>query len=755
MKKIIFAVLAVLVVAGAAGAYWYGNQPKLTYYQSGSVETSVEQKFYKENGEYKFFNEDGTLAQKYNVVDGVRNGIGYVYAGAVTAEVNYSNGELLGALKLDTKGKVPELENLDIELSGKEFTVKYKEAKNKSENNIKAKVEAKTETDMEPEAKADVDTDITVDVKAIEKNGIETEAEVEIETQNEPAPKRVISGRIVCGDEEFLTSMQAFLTVQNLNNFNAFAKCLSLTSGVYEDEMLKCEYKGAYQYPKFTADSRAECSAKGFVEELVSAMYMNVGIENLGKMRYFIEYKPSDKKFSFNVVDDKGIYSQTQSFKGLEEVISSGMDFAFSKQESKDLVKFASEVLKNFTAADSQLAINGKVVSAVRGEFNFIKGFSNPWTASFFGIENTLTSQMKVTDKGVVMNIAYPISQKPLLSMGIQVDDVFKEKYQSFIDLVMKEFSENSEDVAAEHITAKLPEYAMQVSDVIKSINALLMNNRGEKVMGAVLNVKPDVDFMSVSDDILKAFNIKIISYKNNKPNKVVSGDTINGFMAEGRVLDPTEIAEYLNTEALDEVSKQVDKEYSEVYKLMQESKYPSDPFIRGFYEGYNKAMQVYKGSQIAEQINQLSLNIRTVYADNESYANLNNELAIILNVVPREMLLSDKYVINAVGGKVEIFAAPAYYGDNEQAAFVLKFDGLSPDACMAVTSASWNAESGMMALSVNKDVSNMYLDEVENKNSKKCNEAGVLCAAEGKMDTIEASSVCKNAENAIYIKFQ
>ena len=753
MKKIIFAVLAVLVVTSAAGAYWYGNQPKLTYYPSGSVETSVEQKLYKENGEYKFFNEDGTLAQKYNVVDGVRNGAGYVYAGAVTAEVNYSDGELLGALKLDTKGKVPELENLDIELSGKEFTIKYKEAEEKANT----KVEAKAEAAAKPEVEADIEAE--VDVKAEDKDGTEAEtkaeAEVEIETQNGPAPERVIGGRIVCSDEEFLTNMQAFLSVQNLNNFNAFTKCLSLTSGLYEDEMLKCEYKGAYQYPKFTAESRVECSAKGYVEELVSAMYMNVGIEGLGKMSSFIEYKPSDKKFSFNVVDDKGIYSQTQSFKGLEEVISSGMDFAFSKQESKDLVKFASEVLKNFTAADSQLAINGKVVSAVRGDFNFMKGFSNPWTASFFGIENTITSQMKITDKGVVMNIAYPISKKPLLSLGIQIDDVFKERYQSFIDLVMKEFSENSEDVAAGHIMAKLPEYAMQVSDVVKSINALLMNNRGEKVMGAVLNVKPDVDFMSLSDDILKAFNIKIISYKNNKPSKVVSGDTVNGFMAEGKVLDPTEIVEYLDTEALDEVSKQVDKEYSQVYKLIQENKYPSDPFIRGFYEGYNKAMQVYKGSQIAEQINQLSLNIRTVYADNESYANLNNELAIILNVVPREMLLSDKYVINAVGGKVEIFAAPAYYGDNEQASFVLKFDGLAPDACMTVASADWDAESGIMALGVNKDVSNMYLDEVENKNSKKCNEAGVLCAAEGEMDVLEASSVCKNAENAIYIKFQ
>ena len=69
--------------------------------------------------------------------------------------------------------------------------------------------------------------------------------------------------------------------------------------------------------------------------------------------------------------------------------------------------------------------------------------------------------------------------------------------------------------------------------------------------------------------------------------------------MAEGRALDPTEIVEYLDTEALDEVSKQVDKEYSQVYKLIQENKYPSDPFIRGFYE----YLQQFHGSlQMAER---------------------------------------------------------------------------------------------------------------------------------------------------------
>lgn len=707
MKKVIFAVLAILVVAGGAGAYWYGNQPKLTYYPSGNVETSVERELYKENGEYKFFNEDGTLSQKYNVIDGVRNGHGMIYSGAVTAEVNYQNGELYGPLKLDTKGKAPELDNLDINFSGNEFTVKYNEAGKKSDD--------KTLSDF----------------------------------------SAVIKGRLACGNDEFLSNMQSFLTVQNINTFKAFSSCVSITSGQIEDEIFKCEYKGAFQYPKFTSNTKLECVAKGDSEQLLSAMFVNAGITDLGKIVTSINYEPSNHKFSFNVVDDKGIYSQTQSFKGGEEIISAATEFAFSKQESKDIVKLASDVLKNFTITDSQLAINGKVVSAVRGEFNFIKGFSNPWTASFFGIENTITSQMKVTDKAVVMNVAYPISKKPLLSVGIQFDDVLKEKYTSFVDLVLKEFSENSEDVAAEHIMNKLPQYAMQVSDVVKSVNALLMNNKGEKVLGAVLNVKKGVDFMNVADDILKAFNIKIISYKNNKPNKVISGDTINGFIVEGKVVAPDEIVNYLDTAALDSVSKQIDKEYSEVYRLMQESKYPSDPFISGFYEGYYNASQLYKGTQVSKQVEQLALNIRTVYVDTDSYANLNNALAISLKTIPEDMLFSNQYIINASGGKVEISAAPAFDGDNNQSSFVLKFEGLSREACIAVSTSEFDGESGLIAMGVNKNVANLYLNESENLNSEKCNEEGILCEAEKQMTADEAGRVCRLTDNALYFKFQ
>lgn len=715
MKKVIFAIVAILAVGGGAGAYWYGNQPKVTYYPSGNIETSVEQKFFKENGEYKVFNEDGTLAQKYTVSDGLKVGEGFIYAGGVTASVNYADGVLSGPVKLDTKGKVPELDKLQINISNGQYLLEYKTQEEK--------------------------------VKSAKKD-----AKMQAVAMSEPEFKQ--KGKITCEEDTFLDNMYAFLNNQTLDTYKKFTSCVSVTDFTLEDELYKCEFEGGYQYPKFTSDSTMKCESKG-LDDIIAASFMNAGIQDIGKVTASLNYSSKDHKFSFNVVDDKGIYNQIQTFKGLEEIVTALIEFTFSKQESKDTVKMASGIFNNLVVSDSQLTIDGKVVSSVKGDFNVMKGFSNPWIASFFGIENTLTSQMKINDKGVVMNIAYPISKKPLLSAGIQINDNFKQKYKSFLELVMKEFSENSEDVAGEHIMAKLPEYSMAFSDVINSINALLMNNKGEKVLGAVFNVKKGMDFMTAAGDINNAFTVKIIGYKNNKPNKVISGDLENGFLANGKEISVEDIPDYLDNDALQEVSKQVEKEYSEVYKLMQENKYPSDPFIRGFYEGYYNAMQQYNSLQINDQLEQLVSNIRKVYADTENYGKLNNALAMSLNVVPKEMIDENKNIISSVGEKVSITSAKAFEGDDENLAFTIRLDNLPQSACLAVATNIWDVNSGIIGIGINQSLDDLYIDESEDEEAEQCAEEGILCAIEHEMQAVEAAGVCKPSGNTVYLKFQ
>lgn len=732
MKKIILSVFGILVIGGAGAAYWFGNQPKTTYYPNGEIHTSVQQKFFKEQGEYKIFNSDGTLSQKFVVNDGVKTGKGFVYAGGVTAEVNYVNGNLSGALKLDTKNKAPELDNLQIELAAGGYTIEYKNQE----------TAPKTATE-----------DIEIDELSEEDGLLKQEVELS-EVDVLSAPKTKISGKILCTDDEFLSNMQAFLSTQTLENFKNFARCISVTNSEFEDDLYTCKFDGSYVYPKFTADSKLQCKSPVFAE-MFSASLSQIDIQDIGELLTSFSYAQNDGKFSFNISDDKNKYSNTQTFKGLEDMIAATAEYTFSKQESKDTIKLISDILKGLVISDGQLAIDGKVVSVVNGDFNFMNGFSDPWTASFFGVENTLTSQTKINAKGMVLNIAYPISQKPLFSIGLQINDKFKQQYKSALELILKEFSENTEDVAVEHLMAKLPEYSMSFSDVINSVNALLMNNRGEKVVGVVLNVKKGMDFMTAMDNLQNAFTAKIISYKNNKPSKVISGDAENGFAVDGKLIDIDDIYNYLDTNALDEVSKQMDAEFSEAYKQMKENKYPSDPFIKGFYEGYYNSMQQYKSEEAAEQAALIIENLRTVYADTASYKGLNNELAINLNTIPKDMIAQNGEITNAAGGKVSISAAPAFTGDEENLSFVMRFENLPQAGCVSLLTNQWNKNSGIIAIGANKDITSLPLDASENLASAACGSDGVLCAAKQAFNEEEALSVCKDTGNILYFKFQ
>ena len=705
MKKVLFGVIAVLLLAGGGAAYWFGNQPKKTYFPNGNVRTSVDQVLFKKTGEYKVFSADGSLEQKYNVIEGVRNGAGFVNAGAVKVDVNYDNGNLSGRVKISTNGKVPELDNLKINIKNNSFKVVYEDLKKKNKD--------------------------AVDL-----------------------PETQINGKLVCNDDDFLDVLHAFLSQQTLDNFNRLGACISITGMLLEDELYKCEFNGNYNYPKFLDNTKLRCESKG-MDDVIAATFMDTGVPGIGKVSASLNYSAMDKKFSFVVSDDKGVYNQIQTFDGLDSIITAATEFTFSKQESQDIMKMISEVLKKFVISDSQLAVNNKLLSSVKGEFNFIDGFSNPWTASFFGLENTLTSQIKITNKGAVVNIAYPISQKPLLSAGVKINDEFKNKYKSFVELAMKEFSENKEDVAAEHIMAKLPEYSMAFSDVVNSINALLMNNKGEKVLGAVLNVKKGIDFVTAAENLNNAFTVKIISYKNNKPNKVISGDAENGFIADGQIISFEDIPDYLNKDVMNEVYKQIEQEFAQVYAIMKENKYFSDPFIKGFYEGYYNAMQQYKTNKVLDQISVLSANLRKVYVDSVNYGSLNNSLALSLNTVPTDMISENNKIIDAFGGSVEISSSPAFEGDDENLSFIIKFDNIPQEACHDIATSEWDVNSGMMGMGVNKNLDDLYLDETEDEKAEQCAEEGILCAIEHAMHISEAVASCKDTGNTIYFKFQ
>lgn len=698
-KKIIDAIIiSSLTILGGAIAYWQGNQPAVTFYPNGEINTSAQRKFYKKNGEYKIFRDDGTLSQKYNLIDGNKVGKGTLYAGAATVDVNYNQGILSGPLDIDTKGTVSDLENLHINISDV-VTIEYENKDNPDLSSVKAE------------------------------------------------------GKLQCSDTEFLDNMQEFLIAQNFDNFKKLSKCISLTNLELDSDALKCKFEGDYQFPRFNNNSQIKCEAKENSEYSYSDSMADFNIPEIKQPNTILSYDIADEMFSFTVTDKDEVIQQVHLFKGIDDALYSTVEFAFSKQETQDMFKMISSSAKSFVISDNWLNIQGKPISVVKGSFNFINGFSNPWIASLFGLEDTMTLQTKITDKGVVFNAAYPISKKPMISIGIQVNEKFKDKYQSFVSMALSEASENPEETAIDNVLSKLPEYNMDFADIISSVNALLMNNKGEKILGAVLNAKQGIDVLTAMENFENAFTIKMIMYKNNKPNKVISGDMENGFIADNTVITSDKIIDYLDRDTIEDVLTQISDEIYQAYEIMQKNPY-NEPITFNLYGGYIRAMEQYKSSDIPIQVSLLANNIREAYVDSENFTGINNTMLQNLKIVP-EYMINDGKIVNAFDGGVSVNPSPAFENDEENLAFVIQFDGLPLSGCIAAATYEWNDNSGMIGVGINKGISDLYIDKSENIESDKCTEEGILCAAKIKMKNIEAISSCKENNNSVSFKFQ
>ncbi len=138
-----------------------------------------------------------------------------------------------------------------------------------------------------------------------------------------------------------------------------------------------------------------------------------------------------------------------------------------------------------------------------------------------------------------------------------------------------------------------------------------------------------------------------------------------------------------------------------------------------GGIAGYSKAMSKYRTNKMIDQATMLITNIRTMFAQQQSYADLNNARAVNLALVPEEMIVNPGQNIpdggtrklrNVFSGDVLISnsaideddkntdaqgegenAVPAYAS---QGAFRVTFFGISRDACIQVATSDWGAGS-------------------------------------------------------------
>ena len=118
-----------------------------------------------------------------------------------------------------------------------------------------------------------------------------------------------------------------------------------------------------------------------------------------------------------------------------------------------------------------------------------------------------------------------------------------------------------------------------------------------------------------------------------------------------------------------------------------------------GGIAGYSKAMNKFKTNKVADNVSMLVANIKTLYAQQKTYADLDNASAVSMGVVPDELGTTSD-LTNAFNGKVYISKADSTT-DNDDKAFNIVFDGLSREACITLATNDWGSgySSGLIAI--------------------------------------------------------
>ena len=129
-----------------------------------------------------------------------------------------------------------------------------------------------------------------------------------------------------------------------------------------------------------------------------------------------------------------------------------------------------------------------------------------------------------------------------------------------------------------------------------------------------------------------------------------------------------------------------------------------------GGIAGYSKAMNKFKTNKVADNVSMLIANIKTMYAQQNSFEGLTNTTAVSMGLVPDELVVdaANGTLSNAYNGGVEINASSSVgvtAGSNADDAlsFNIVFKGLSKEACITLATNDWGSgySSGLIGMSV------------------------------------------------------
>ena len=125
-----------------------------------------------------------------------------------------------------------------------------------------------------------------------------------------------------------------------------------------------------------------------------------------------------------------------------------------------------------------------------------------------------------------------------------------------------------------------------------------------------------------------------------------------------------------------------------------------------GGIAGYSKAMNKFKTNKVADQVSMIVANVKTLYAQQNTYHGLDNKTAVEMGVIPDELgkvgaTAAATKLKNPYNGLVFIKAAGSTTSTDEKA-FVINYNGLSREACITLATNDWGSgfSSGLIAIS-------------------------------------------------------
>ena len=191
-----------------------------------------------------------------------------------------------------------------------------------------------------------------------------------------------------------------------------------------------------------------------------------------------------------------------------------------------------------------------------------------------------------------------------------------------------------------------------------------------------------------------------------------------------------------------------------------------------GGIAGYSKAMTKFKINKTIDQVSHIVTNIRTLYAQQTSYAGLSTPNAIAMGVMPDGISTS---ILKNYGGSYNsdyydnanpFNGGIIVYSNNGMGGFVISYTGLPKEACITLATYDWgsNYSSGLLAITASNI--SFLSGPMHSHPSSECDSIGgtyyaIACPGDADnpapMSVTKAAQACNCEDNSCSIgwKFQ